>query len=52
MSCLSHSVMSDSLWPHGLQPARLLCPWGLSRQEYWNGLPFPSPQIIDSYPNY
>ena len=23
----SHSVVSDSLWPHGLQPARLLCPW-------------------------
>ena len=22
-----HSVMSDSLWFHGLQPARLLCPW-------------------------
>ena len=21
------SVMSDSLWPHGLYPARLLCPW-------------------------
>ena len=21
------SVMSNSLWPHGLQPARLLCPW-------------------------
>ena len=21
------SVMSDSLWSHGLQPARLLCPW-------------------------
>ena len=21
------SVMSSSLWPHGLQPARLLCPW-------------------------
>ena len=21
------SVMSDSLWPHGLGPARLLCPW-------------------------
>ena len=20
-------VTSDSLWPHGLQPARLLCPW-------------------------
>ena len=23
----SHSVMSDSLEPHGLQPTRLLCPW-------------------------
>ena len=23
----SHQVMSDSLGPHGLQPARLLCPW-------------------------
>ena len=23
----SHSVMSDSQWPHGLQPSRLLCPW-------------------------
>ena len=22
----SHSVMSDSLWPHGLQHTRLLCP--------------------------
>ena len=21
------SVVSDPLWPHGLQPARLLCPW-------------------------
>ena len=35
----SVSVMSDSLWPHGLQPARLFCPWGFSRQEYWSGLP-------------
>ena len=24
---VSHSVVSDSLRPHGLQPARLLCPW-------------------------
>ena len=30
--------MSDSLQPHGLQLARLLCPWGFSRQEYWSGL--------------
>ena len=21
------SIMSDSMWPYGLQPARLLCPW-------------------------
>ena len=25
--CVSCSVMSDSLRPHGLQPTRLLCPW-------------------------
>ena len=24
---VSHSVMPDSLGPHGLQPTRLLCPW-------------------------
>ena len=24
---ISHSVLSDSLWPHGLQPTRLLSPW-------------------------
>jgi len=34
---LSHSVMSNSLRPHGLKPARLLCAWGFSRQEYWSG---------------
>ena len=28
---------------HGLQPARLLCAWNFSRQEYWSGLPFPPP---------
>ena len=36
---LSRSVMSDSLWPRGLYPARLLYPWGFSRQEHWSGLP-------------
>ena len=25
--CVSRSVISDSLWPHELQPAKLLCPW-------------------------
>ena len=24
--CVSHSIVSDSLGPHGLQPTRLLCP--------------------------
>ena len=23
----SHSVLSSAFWPHGLEPARLLCPW-------------------------
>ena len=25
--CVSHSVVSDSLRPHGLWPAKFLCPW-------------------------
>ena len=28
--CVSHSVMSDSLQPHGQQPSSLLCPWAFS----------------------
>ena len=40
---LNHSVVSNPLRPHGLQPARLLCPRGFSRQEYWSGLPCPPP---------
>ena len=35
--------MSKSLQPHGLQPVRLLSPWGFSRQEYWSGFPCPLP---------
>ena len=38
---LGRLVVSDSLQPHGLQTARLICPWGVSRQEYWSGLPCP-----------
>ena len=30
-----------ALQRHRLQPTRLLCPWGFSRQEYWSGLPCP-----------
>ena len=29
-----------------LQPARLICPWGFSRQEYWSGLPCPPPEDL------
>ena len=29
--------------PMDWSPARLLCPWGFSRPEYWNGLPCPPP---------
>ena len=47
----SHLVMSNSLGPHGLQPTRLLCPWGFSSPEYWSGLPFPSPgDLPDRHP--
>ena len=38
--CSVTSVMSDSLWPYGAHQAPLSM--GLSRPEYWSGLPFPS----------
>ena len=34
----SRSVLYNSFQPDGLGPTRFLCPWGLSRQEYWSGL--------------
>ena len=40
---LNFSVVSDCLQNHGPQHARLLCPWGVSRQECWSGLPCPPP---------
>ena len=43
---LSHSVVSNSLWPCGPQPSRFLCPWAFSRQEYWSGLSFPFPGAL------
>ena len=43
MCVCAHSVMSDSFLHYGLQPTRLLYSWGFSRQEYWSGLPCPSP---------
>ena len=43
MCVFSCSVMCDSLQPHVLQPIRFLLSMEFSRQEYWSGLPFPSP---------
>ena len=43
---LNHSDVSDSWQPHGLQPDRLLYPWEFLRQEYWSGLPCPSPENL------
>ena len=40
--CVSHSVMSNSLWPHRLALQAPLS-MGFSKQEYWSGLPFPFP---------
>ena len=38
---VSHSVVSNSLWPRVAHQAPLSMV--VSRQEYWSGLPFPSP---------
>ena len=43
---LSLLVVSNSLQPCELQPTRHLCPWGVSRQEYWSGLPWPPPRDL------
>ena len=40
---LSHSVLSDSLQPHGQSSLVGYSPWGFSRQFYWSGLPCPPP---------
>ena len=41
--CSVASIMSDSLWPHGL-----FCPWDFLRQEYWSKLSFTLSEL-DSY---
>ena len=43
--CVSRSVVSDSLQPHQLGPPPTpgSLSVGFSSQEYWSGLPFPSP---------
>ena len=39
-SSVSHSVVSDFVQPHGLQSARLLCPWGSPRKNTGVGCHF------------
>ena len=42
--CLVASVASDSLRPHGVYAAHQApLSLGFPRQEYWGGVPFPSP---------
>ena len=40
------SVLSNSLWPHGLEAYQVPLSMGFSRQEYWSGLSFTSPRDL------
>ena len=42
--CVSHSVMADSMGPHG--PTRFLCPWDSPGMNYWSGLLCPPPEDL------
>ena len=41
--CVSHSVVSESLWTPWTVALQVPLSMEFSRQEYWSGLPFPSP---------
>ena len=43
------SLASDSLWPDGLQPTRLLCPWD-SPGKSTGGLPCPPALLQEIFP--
>ena len=42
LRCASHSVTSDSLQPHGLYSARLLCPWEILQARILEWVAMPS----------
>ena len=44
-ACSVTKLCPNSVQPHGLKPARLLF-HGFPRQDYWSGLPFPSPRVL------
>ena len=46
--CGSRSVVSDSLWPRGLQPARLLCPWNSPGKNTARGTSQPRDRTLGS----
>ena len=54
---LSYSGVSDSLWPRGLMPARLLCPWDSpgkltclrSHRRRWSCLGTLAPSLMSSH---
>ena len=43
LSCVSHSVMSDSFESSWTVASQASLSMGFSGQEYWSGLPFPTP---------
>ena len=45
-ACWVTSVMSDYLWPYGLVACQGSLSMGFSGQEYWCGLPCPSPKAF------
>ena len=47
MVCILVAQSCPTLWdPIDYSLPYILCPWGLSRQEYWSGLPCPPPGIL------
>ena len=40
LQSVSHSVVSDSLWPHGQKPTRLFCQWNSHSKNTGVGIPF------------
>ena len=45
-STYMHAQSCLTLQPHGLRPARFLCPWNSPGKKYWSGLPFPPPEDL------
>ena len=48
----SRSVVSNSQWPHGLQPTRLLHLWDFPGKSTGVGVPLPSPCVVSSMQFY